>query len=95
MPSLDNVVRPGRGGVHVPHGWWEVSVEPGGYVVRQESVHMMHTVCMHRSVKKYNAVIVPYVGQRDEWPVPGSVTQHMFRSFQRHLLLIWDVALLS
>ncbi len=32
VPSLDNVVRPGRGGMDVPHGWREISVEPRGVV---------------------------------------------------------------
>ena len=43
VPSLHNVVHPGRGGMHVPHGWRKVLVEPRGIVVRHESVH---TVCM-------------------------------------------------
>ena len=38
VPSLDNVVRPGRGGMDVPHGWREISVEPRGVVVHHRSV---------------------------------------------------------
>ena len=38
VPSLDNVVCPGRGGVDVPHGRREIPVEPRGVVIHHQSL---------------------------------------------------------
>ena len=60
VPSLDNVVRPGRGGMDVPHGWREITIEAHGVVVYHQSVQ--------RRVQLYQGVRL----QRDDCRSPSN-----------------------